>query len=292
MSANIGEDRLVWFEFAHHMDGSSASSFSMVVDFKEWQVQHVELQPPSATTHFPQTATEGGMLLVRAGPQMTLMEAAARGAFPNLTCVHLRELYRELDVKVAGRKPQSEVALLAAIIGHVLPALTAAEIQLLIAQRGKGGKLAPLESDLTRPGVFDRTRHLVSSKDISLFDDLLHTHNKKCAAVAASRASSSGHPKVPDTLKGKLDCNPHMSQEWAMQFVPQVACCTVTKECNWHFRWKISYVDKPLPPFMQTATWVDETEQASFQAFLTCLQWVWDVHETQTGEPCPWDLSA
>ena len=74
------------------------------------------------------------------------------------------------------------------------------------------------------------------------------------------------------------------TQAEAKQFIPDCVGCTLQKDTRMHMRWKAEYVVNGAPEIC-TKVWNDE--RSDTEALKIVLRFLWDCHEQETGEPCP-----
>ena len=82
-----------------------------------------------------------------------------------------------------------------------------------------------------------------------------------------------------------------MTPSEAKQYLPQVKGCDPALDLTRHFRWQLSYSQKPGPPHsVSKAFGADCKPEAMRTAFIHCLRVVWSWHSGLIGESCPWQL--
>ena len=252
----------------------------------------------------------------------TLHEAAARRAFPDLTCPRLELLCRELGIPPRGRAQKTEHALLYALLSHILPDLGHNDVEAIIARRCKPTKQQEAVED--RCQLMNADNMEVASADLNgtdISEDAKALKEKRArrravakqtarpspppaspapapaggvgAAVPApgGAAASGGLPAVAP-VRAPLAPWPG-GEEWtaaeAAAFVPPN--CTIHKELKWHHRWKGEYKNKKKPNAV-SKTFAGAAGLTETQAlrFVLAQLWTWHEGETEGREQCPYDL--
>ena len=91
----------IWFRFCEQKE---AAEFQVVEDIMEWKVQAVLAASPCMLTELPEHARTQELCLVRDGPAVPLLQAAALRGFRKLTVPFLSRLY---DLCKVGREGAS-----------------------------------------------------------------------------------------------------------------------------------------------------------------------------------------
>ena len=169
-----------------------------------------------------------------------------------------------------------------AVVAHACPDLSDEDIQRIIAKMSSG-RFSQDDSELLKPTILEKIGHNLDSNFDSTIDKLKAQAKKKAEAAPAER--------VPDALK-YADLTGSLTEENGRKYAPQAACCVLSKDDKWHFRWKITYMDKLEAPFSTSAKWsktapVDVQLKECRDALIFVLVWAWDQHERMTKERCP-----
>ena len=238
---------------------------------------------------------ERGLVLTADGAAETLLQGAARLSFPNMTVPMLDKLHKHLEVPIVGRRPTSENALLLALIQHALPGIEIEVVRAIIARRNKK-ELEECSSELADPGVLELIAHIAAPEDVQDIRDYLKKANGKRGGettASTGAGSSMDHlraPQIPAIERGVLGGDEEVSVEEYRKYLPFVVGCTLIKEEMWHLRFKVTYKEKPEPPFTFSRCWDPTQEGSCRRAVLACLTWVWTEHEKLGFEPCPWNF--
>jgi hypothetical protein len=269
--------------------------FDAVTSFDDWKVLKVKLTRQSGPAA---SSAEAGLTVVPdVGDSETLLQAAAKLAFPSMTIPNLERLFDTLKVQFKGRKPRAENALLAALIQHILPASSAEDIRSYIAKRNSKDIEDAGPTDLSKPEVLEAIRHIADERDIGDIQKYASAHS------AASSSSSGGHAaphhSAPSSSSGRVPNIAQMSQvtvdanmsiDRLRTFLPQVQGCSLFQEERWHLRWKVCYLQAASPPFHYSRVYDRDTPGSIQSAAFGCIAWAWGRHLATTGEECPFDL--
>ena len=267
--------------------------FGAIEDLGKWKVLKMRLTTPPPEAG--ERVTARGLVLTADGAAETLLQGAARLSFPNMTVPMLDKLHKHLEVPIVGRRPTSENALLLALIQHALPGIEIEEVRAIIARRNKK-ELEECSSELADPGVLELIAHIAAPEDVQDIRDYLKKANGKRGGettASTGAGSSMDHlraPQIPAIERGVLGGDEEVSVEEYRKYLPFVVGCTLIKEEMWHLRFKVTYKEKPEPPFTFSRCWDPTQEGSCRRAVLACLTWVWTEHEKLGFEPCPWNF--
>lgn len=271
--------------------------FDAVKDLGEWRVYKLRLTRPLLSA--ASTGEVGLAIRPESGTSESLLEAAARLAFPSMTVPLLERLFDELKVKYTGRKPKAENSLLSALIQHALPESTPEDIRSIIAQRNNKVIEHGLPSDLSNPDIFDAISGLACEQDLEDMEKYVKAHAAACSGRGGGQPASSGSGGAGASSSARLP-NPTpagvpevsvMTADSLRPFLPQVQGCSLTLEQKWHTRWKVCYL-QGQPTFSFSRVYNPDTPGACEAAAMACIAWAWGKHTEATGEECPLDLTA
>ena len=244
--------------------------------------------PPCMLTELPEHERTQGLCLVRDGPAVPLLQAAALRGFRKLTVPFLSRLYDLCKVEREGRKPRTEVTLLDALIRHCLPELDNAAAAAIIAARAKKTEELELASELFSDDVYKEIRCFTDDKDASEYQSLLEKSSR--APKGPAHHSKTGVPAVLEAARGRVDWSPDLDVEWARAHTPPCVGCGLSKETLWHFRWRGTYSHRPAGPFVVTRTWAKDNVDSCKVALAFVLAKLWECHEEVTGAVCPFSF--
>lgn len=270
---------------------------------------------------FPECPKPSGFGMVKAGTATSLLEAAAREGFRQLTVPYLKQLWSHLKVPGARYKvATTEAQLVGGLVRHVLPGLQPREYEEMVAKRGVVAEVQSTWSTLlTEDNVALLGETMDSEHWRDLMDDIKKVTKPKETPSAASTttpstgpssrttaASSSGagasEAAAPGAEASALRRNPnanreplghhgvaHTSCEAAKEYLPRIQGCNLVLEELWHARWKCTY-PRQEPPRMVSRSFGETCGVSSEDALSFVLRTVWGWHTAQTGEPCPWQF--
>lgn len=124
-------------DFCPPLAGERPWTFASITDYSAWSVVGLRVLPPVASSKISKLLGRevGGMVVVAddiAGP---LAEHAARHAFAGMTVFYLSKAYRLLGSRSSGTRPTSELALVRAMVKHLLPRLSDVEVEAIVRLR-------------------------------------------------------------------------------------------------------------------------------------------------------------
>lgn len=244
----------------------------------------------------------GGIVFSLDGPIENLAVFAARTAFMPLTVPFMEELLPLLKVPNASKVPKRERDLAECLVRHMLPELSAAEVNDIVQLRTfrKCAAQDHLESELLKGDNLENLEGILDDDD---FEALKATKARRDAGGAAASsssgaaASSSGAPAAPAAppdppAREKVSLKGSLTPDWAKNLLPQVKGCVLTLDTVRHFRWAVRYDRKPeAPRGFSKAFGRGETNMTSAQSFRLCFEWAWQVHSDVTGDTCPFELT-
>lgn len=285
------------------MDAQSSLVFQAIDNFRDWRASSIVIATPSSNEH--ETSSQTGSLQLRAGPRACKVVGfgALRG-FPKMRVYDMKLLYRDLQVE--GRMPHTEVALLSALVHHIVPTACDEDIKQALACRGR-----PTSSETPENLLSSRTMtELVSEEleDEDLKDEIkrllktaaaeqrrkekqvaeLEAHLSRLQPSAPQAASSSSSCREDNRApKLVLDTPGGYTAAQAKRWAPPG--CKVFKESKWHRRWR---VDSSHLRGVRSKSYGGETGLGDFEAMCFALSLAWHAHTAATGEGCPFAFGA
>ena len=224
------------------------------------------------------------------GTSKSPLEHSARHAFRGLTKAYLNKLWTFMSMDV--RRPTTENGLVEELVRDICSELSEEEIQDILAKRSCSQDLSSVHSDLMDAGVLQAVGNLLDHGD----ENEMHEEVGKIRTRGGGDGGRGGHSNgtsEPLALRGFVDPAPHMTREWAEQFLPQVPGVGVTKDCYWYMRWQTMYNNKPTPPYHFSKHWEEQTADSCLDALKVCLRAVWAAHLAQCPEArCPWHIDS
>lgn len=259
-----------------------------------WQIIHHENLHSfqcCAVKVLPPTTSGGAvvrLLLESQAKRESLAKAAARRAFLGLTAPMLSRLWDHLDLKYKGHKPSSEAGLLAILVDHLLGELSVEQREAIINARvSHTTRKSAVASELASSGAIDLLDGIIDTGDIPMFQQLA---NKAAGSKASSRSLSSSTPGSSSSSgkRAPLPGAKEVTPDWAKQFCPVGPGITLHWDIKWHNRWIAGYKKRSKPPYTAQKSWGDGSVWSKRAALVFVLKWLWEVHEEETGSPCPW----
>ena len=153
------------------------------------------------------------------------------------------------------------------------------------------------DSVLKEPGMAECAQHFISEHDRNEMQRLQQlivkgkveqgkgdkekgTSPNIDAKQTKGNSEGSGRKKaiqIPETL----------DMEQARHMVPSVKRVTIRRETTWHTRVNAEYLTRPSGSKYHKKSYTSEPGSERM-ALLSCLRWLWSVHEECTGQDCPY----
>lgn len=282
-----------FFEFVFSGAGPSNRPwiFGTIEGIEEWRVVEANVLPPLAAKRSNGDFRIPSLIITGKGKGVPLLQAAARQGFAHMSVHFMTLLFDKLSVKFEGKKPRAEMSLLTALVKHALGDVSDDEMSAIVARRGKQGRDPCVDSDLLKPGVMEALGHLAWGSDEQEFRQALDRHSSaQNASGSAKGASVANANRIPESAKRVPDVGDDVDVEVARTFLPSAKGCSLTKETHWHFRWKVTYLVKPDPPFSHSQGWVKGDREGCSRALRAVLAWAWREHSSQTGADLPFEF--
>ena len=209
-----------------------------------------------------------------------------------MTVPMLSDLVDIVGIDLQGEaKPTLEKPLLQLLIKHALPELSAGDIEELIGSRikRKSGDGEPADSSLLLEHL-EASEEVMDEKDVA---DLIKL--KPVRSENSSAAASSGGPSVAGPpAKEMLPTHGTLTPEWAKNYCPVGKGIGITLDELRLHRWQGQYLGRKSPGQLtfSKAFGKNECNMTKRAALICVLSSLWAVHELETDEVCPWDLSA
>lgn len=208
-----------------------------------------------------------------------LLQHGARHAFMSMSTHWLSKLHTEVQVPHKGAKPSTEAALARALVGNVLPQLSAEQVEQVKQRKFKAGHEDLEESALVgNPGGLALARNLLDDDACEAIEQL-----QKQAGVTSRVASSSSSSRAYVSITGSK------TPAWASELIPHVKGCSIKKDIVRHFRWQGFYPSR-LPPKTWSKTYGEGAPDDAALCFV--LKQIWVAHEAAAGESCPFDIQV
>ena len=235
----------------------------------------------------------------------TLLEHAASRGFTGVTLVYLQKLFTSLKVAYTGAKPTTVKGVSLALMRHIFPNGSDDDFAKMLARRDA--------SEMTELPCLIRDEH-----NLNLAEDFLEPEDvQQCrkqlqkravqkpahaeGGGAESHASHSAAGNPPEaaaaaastssgSVKAPLKINWAKIQLAEVRIhVPQAQGVKINQELKLANRWKAHYPREKYPRHFSLVYSDAASEKQSVRA---CLQFLWQVHEEETGQKCPFDLEA
>lgn len=301
----VGEARCIAISTGRGDD----ASWERVRSLDDWRCWPFEVESPlmlRSRQGFPNCS---GLHLVCADSHVSVMRAAALGAFSGVTDYFLSKLLVAFGVqpKAGQEPPRTMLARLDLLVRWALPEKSDAEVADILAGRfvkpvgGHEGAHGLLDNDLARECM----DAVMDPSDKKVCQDDIKTQSGPNAACARLRAfiDARGYP-LPARLDeaagtGKDRCaadevtrqKVKLSRSSCKQYLPKPPKGgVVLQPYPQQQRFQI-YYPTSLPPHSHTERW-GVAGRTEVQAAKLCLLWAWGHHELQTGERCPWEFGG
>ena len=165
----------------------------------------------------------------------------------------------------------------------LIPELTTSDFQDILSKRGSHPKKPPSflddKAEVAAEGL--------GPQEMEELEDYIKESKawKQPPKLAKAKAKAKTRKKAMPLLN-----KASLSLADIQVYIPEVAGCSVSRETNWHHRFKIGY-PRDFPPFSFSCTYT--AEKGSMRAAaLACIRWAWQEHEAATGTSCPYDIPA
>lgn len=181
--------------------------------------------------------------------------------------------------------PTLEAELAELLVCHCLPDRADGEIQSILQSRCQQQQRKAVQSYLT-------SENLDTSHDVLEEDVVKEVKGglKRQAVTAASRSAPAQPPKkARQSTKPKPLVGNAFTQAEAKEFLPPTQGCNIHKDITWHHRWVLK-CPREAPPYSTSMTFAKAGSERA--ALVYVLSWAWDLYEKDSGNPCPWELSA
>ena len=208
-----------------------------------------------------------------------------------------------MGVSCAGRKPQSEKGLCAALLRHIYSSASDEQIADIMAQRYD-------VADDEKPSLLfegdhlDCCEHLLDDEDRQDFKkqrEALRSRQKAKgtepppaeppAPAAAAAAPAPPAPAALAAARPTISLRGAHTPAEAKEWIPQVPGASIRLDDVRHKRWGISY-PRAEPPRSYSKAYGDESVVTKAQSLRMCLVQIWTWHEEATGERCPIDFEV
>jgi hypothetical protein len=275
--------------------------YVQVVSFMDWKAAPTKAVPPCK---LPEGIGRRAVRCTMDGKAQHILKFSARTCFINCQISHLKLLLplTGYEPPSARQAPKSEAELCKALVKHVLQGISDEEVVRILARRFKPAKL---ESVLRDEDVQEELSKLIDKEDENDFQEVRKDKKPRqpasSTAAAGSTATASSTAAAGSTattssraeLSSKQKLAGRFSLAEAKQYLPAVKGCDAGLDITRHYRWQISYSQKPAAPYSVSKTFGQEQLPVPMRsAFVHCLRVVWGWHFDLTGECCPWDLQS
>ena len=273
-----------------------------------WFVGYIQALPPAVgNERFVGGERPEGILLVDSAVGLdTLIKAAAREAFSELTVARMKDLAAFQEMDFGGRRrPTTAYEWARLLVSKALDVEYGNNEVLNPILEKRGMKTPQRFSTSLGSADTELTTGVLNEEDVG---DLRHTvaeikakelqekgkkkeaakAKPKAAAKKAAKAAAGLAPARPRILS--LLAGDEVDVVWARQFLPgPVVGCSLGKDSTFHYRFIGQYPNE-FPPRMSTKAW--NASISEWKACIYCLRWIWTCHTLATGEPCPFDFDA
>ncbi|CAE7531763.1 unnamed protein product [Symbiodinium sp. CCMP2592] len=130
-------------------------------------------------------------------------------------------------------------------------------------------------------------------EDLELQEVVYAKKRRREAALAKLAAASQSPPRPPQPedaptqrRKAVVFAQEGMSQPEAKRLLPPE--CTISKEREWHHRWKLKWAASPALNLNVQFSSAAECNEALKHV----LVYAWSIHKQRTGEDCPWQFDS
>ncbi|CAE7197498.1 unnamed protein product [Symbiodinium sp. CCMP2592] len=235
----------------------------------------------------------------------TLLEHAASCGFRGVTLVYLQKLFTSLKVAYTGAKPTTVKGVSLALMKHIFPAGSDDDFAKMLARRDA--------SEMTELPCLIRDEHNLNLAEDFLEPEEVQQCRKQlqkravqkpahaeggsaappashCAAGSPSEAGAAAASTNSGSVKEPLKINWAKIQLAEVRIhVPKAPGVRINQELKLANRWKAHYPREKYPRWFSLVYSDAASEKQSVRA---CLQFLWQVHEEETGQKCPFDLEA
>lgn len=283
----------------------------VILSFEEYFVMEVTAPPPTIAKRMAVLGDRAQssaivLLLDEEKGKEPLVRHVARSGFRGLTVTLMDKLLKLAEVDYQPPKPTTEKALAELLVDWQFPKNTPAETEAMVAQRGAKEKVRH-DTILSEQNVHV-VEGVVDEDDMPVVKAAVkangvgkarEAHKDAKARGSGAQASGSGDaskpdaPQSPDPTDAPKARPPIPSGSYtvveARAFLPVGVRAWIGVHSN--HAWQAKYPDKNEFPRSHTSSWDESVPcRTNFHCLLSCLRSVWDVHERQTGERCPWQL--
>ena len=276
----------------------------LVHDTSEWVACDMVILTPGAAQKEAKKLNldlKPGIYLLK-GQTKPLLEMGALNAFPGVTIPWMRKMCTHLGLTFArGETPKTERQFATALVQHVLPQASEAEVKSILEKRFAPDDSQPMVKSVLMEGnnldmakdLFERDEADDAAAYKAKYDKKKSNREAKPAAAAGAAASSSSSSSAApasqpvQSLGGKVSLRGSKTPEEAKQFLPQVPGARLHRDSVRHYRWQAFY---PCPPPCSCSKgWGQHLSER--QALVFVLKWVWATHTALTGQQCPWEFA-
>ena len=115
--------------------------------------------------------------------------------------------------------------------------------------------------------------------------------NLKLTLIRPLTKAAAPRPSQPadapkERRKAVVFAQDGMSQPQAKRLLPEG--CTISKEKEWHHRWKLKWAESPA----LNLTVPFNTAAECNEALKHILVYAWSIHKHTTGQDCPWQFDS
>ena len=217
-------------------------------------------------------------IVVDNGKDTLILTQSAMEGFLGLTVTQLKDLMLLLEVEVDGPTPTILLDIVAVLVKHVLPDITPADLELILAKRATPSNKQVSEC------------YSVDAGDIGL-EGLEPSERAKCLgeiqelrehkAKSAHRALPKPKPRQDYKKKKAVPLDGLQYTVAQIEpYMPRLGGAVVEIETDWHHRCKVWY-PRDYPPYSHSASF--EKSGSQLEAIRSCLRWVWREHIRREG---------
>lgn len=273
-----------------------------VVEPRDWKILPLQSIAPGNPSYDKTPPFFDGMQVLAPGVSMDLLEFSARSGFRGITTELLRRMFNDLEVKYTkGAKPNTQAALVRALVQHILPQCSPEEHQEFCMSREEEAEDFAFHSDKffeqdALDGVLEELADHDLADEVAKQRELaekrkIARETKKAKFVLPTPAGSANAdpPEIVVEILRAIVWHEHrgLTQPESKAYLPPGAY--VRKDVNRDPRWQIraSY----LVPSVSRA-YIRNVVKEDDNAFLACLRRAWCERTLQYGDVCPFDLDG
>ena len=260
---------------------------------------HVRAEPPICVAKAMPPPWPPGIVLTYDENPVPITKLASRTGFRLMTLPFLKRLAGKLQMKFdRGKRPNTEEQWVKALVKHLYPDTTDAQMREILAARGKKvSESVAANSILANDSTLECLRKCMDEDE---YEDLVHA---VCAATgrnfAEKKTKPETTPRAPTASsnqnqepKIRIPVHEAWTHEEARSYLPETRPKTILRfDYSGQDRWEVTY-PRSKNPYNCSKAFGSRTGLSCHEALMFVLKKVWEWHEEETKEPgsCPYEF--